>query len=166
MGRVLAAALIVMAVLASASRALAEDIYKWTDEQGRTHYSNRGASSGNDSSAALAEPGGQGWESILEKHQGTADFQEKSEAAINSLELQMMRRKRDRTQAQEQLEATQAGIVRASSTNPTDLPNLRAREATQITELRRIDAEIMTMEMNIARIRAFRTADKDQRSTR
>ena len=151
------------AVLLVAGATLAGDIYKWTDEQGRTHYSNRDAGSKNDNAAPDDGGGGQGWESVLEKQQGRQDFQDQSEAAINSLEMQVLRRKRERSDAQAELEATQTSIGRAM---PGDLPALRAREATQIGNLRRIDVEIMTMQNNIARIRALRTVDRDQRSTR
>jgi Domain of unknown function (DUF4124) len=142
---------------------LGGDIYKWTDEQGRVHFSNRGESTANDNTPAQSDGGGQGWESVLEKQQGHPDFQAQSEAAINSLEMQVGRRKRERMEAQEQLEATQTSIGRAT---PTELPALRAREAMQISNLRRIDMEIMTMQTNIARIRAMRSADQDQRSAR
>ena len=150
------------AVLLVAGATLAGDIYKWTDEQGRVHYSNRDAGSKNDN-AAPDDGGGQGWESVLEKQQGRQDFQDQSEAAINSLEMQVLRRKRERSDAQAELEATQTSIGRAM---PGDLPALRAREATQIGNLRRIDVDIMTIESNIARLRAMRSADRDQRSTR
>jgi len=164
MARFSVAPLAAGAVLLLAGATLAGDIYKWTDEQGRVHYSNRDSAAKNDN----APPddgggGGQGWESVLEKQQGREDFQDKSEAAINSLEVQVLRRKRERGDAQAELEATQTSIGRAM---PGDLPALRAREASQIGNLRRIDVEIMTIESNIARIRAMRSADRDQRSTR
>jgi hypothetical protein len=164
MARALAALAIVLG-LATASRGHAGDIYQWTDEQGRVHYSNHGGTSPGDSSAP-SEPADQGWESVLEKRQGREDFQEKAEAAINSLELQMIRKKRDRGQAQEALEATQANIVRAQASTAADLPMLKAREATQITNLRKLDAEIGAIEMGIAKIRALKAAEKEQRSSR
>jgi hypothetical protein len=103
---------------------------------------------------------------VLEKQKGSENFQEKAEAAINSLQLQVTRKKRDRTLAQEQLEATQASIVRAQSTNTAELPALRAREATQITNLRRIESEINSMELNGAKLRALKAAENEQRSGR
>ena len=155
--------------LAGASRALAEDIYKWTDPQGRLHYSNRGGTPSNESSTGSeSESTEQGWESVLEKQKGVSgeNLQDKAEAAINSLELQVTRKKRDRAQAQEVLEAIQASIVRAQGSNGPDLPMLRAREATQITNLRRIEGEINSMELNAAKIRALKAAEKEQRSDR
>jgi hypothetical protein len=152
--------------LTGATPGLAEDIFKWTDEQGRTHYSNRGGTPADDSSPRDGASGEQGWESVLEKQKGTENFQEKAEAAINSLQLQVTRKKRDRTLAQEQLEATQASIVRAQSTNTAELPALRAREATQITNLRRIELEINSMELNGAKLRALKAAENEQRSGR
>ncbi len=112
----------------------AQGIYTWKDDQGRTHYSNHGGSTGNDSAGVGSGTGEQGWESVLEKQKGTADFQEKAEAAINDLQLQIIRKKRDRAQAQEALEATQASIVRSQSAGGADVPMLRAREATQTND--------------------------------
>ena len=155
--------------LAGGTRALPEDIYKWTDQQGRVHYSNRGGTPSNESSSGGdGDSADQGWESVLEKQQGlgSENLQDKAEAAINSLELQVIRKKRDRGQAQEVLEAIQASIVRAQSSNGPDLPMLRAREATQIGNLRRIEAEINSMELNAAKIRALKAAEKEQRSAR
>ena len=56
--------------------------------------------------------------------------------------------------------------MRAQSSNGPDLPMLRAREATQIGNLRRIEAEINSMELNAAKIRALKAAEKEQRSAR
>jgi uncharacterized protein DUF4124 len=152
--------------LALAGAVDAEDVYKWTDDQGHLHYSNRGSTPSGDSSSDTA-PANQGWESVLEKQRSAEDFQEKAEAAINNLELQVIRKKRDRDHAQEALEATQASIVRAgTSSSATELPMLKAREATQITDLRRLDAEISSMETGMAKIRALKAAEKEQRSGR
>jgi hypothetical protein len=159
-----AASLIALA-LAGAGRVYPEDVYKWTDEQGHLHYSNRGGTSSPESSATT-ERADQGWESVLEKQPGGQDLQEKAEAAINNLELQVIRKKRDRGQAQEVLEATQANIVRAQASSSAELPMLKAREATQITDLRKLDAEISAKEMAIAKIRALKAAEKEQRSGR
>ena len=96
--------------LAGGTRALPEDIYKWTDQQGRAHYSNRGGTPSDESSSGSdADSAEQGWESVLEKQKGmgSENLQDKAEAAINSLELQVIRKKRDRGQAQEVLEAIQ-----------------------------------------------------------
>jgi Domain of unknown function (DUF4124) len=157
------AALLIALALVGAT--YAEDIYRWTDERGHLHYSNRGGTSSEDSSSAT-EPANQGWESVLEKQRSAEDFQEKAEAAINNLELQVIRKKRDRDHAQESLEATQANIVRAQASSATELPSLKAREATQITDLRKLDAEIGSMETGIAKIRALKTAEKEQRTGR
>jgi len=154
-------------LLYSAGVASPQDIYKWTDSQGQTHYSNHGGTPGNDSAAAPRESGTgeQGWESVLEKQKGTGNFQDKAEAVINDLQLQLIRKKRDRAQAREALETTQASIVRSQSTGGADVPMLRAREATQITDLRKLDAEIAAMEASVAKLRALKTAEQEQRST-
>ena len=150
--------------LVLAGRAYAQDIYKWMDDQGHVHYSNRGGTLPDDSSSEVP-PANQGWESVLEKQRGAEDFQDKAEAAINNLQLQITRKKRDRDHAQEALEATQASIVRASVRPPApELPTLKAREATQITDLRKLDVEISAMEAGIAKIRALKAAEKEQRS--
>jgi hypothetical protein len=159
------AALLIALALAGAGRVYAEEIHRWTDDQGHLHYSNRGATSSPESSAA-AEHADQGWESVLEKQRGGEDLQEKAEAAINNLELQVIRKKRDRDHAQEVLEATQANVVRAEALRATDLPTLKAREATQITDLRKLGAEISAMEVAIAKLRALKAAEKEQRSGR
>ena len=148
-----------------ASRSSAADIYKWTDEQGRVHYSNHGGSPSGDTSSP-SDSTEQGWESVLEKQHGGEELQEKAEAAINGIELQLIRKKRDRGQAQEALEGTQASIVRAQASSSAELPTLKAREATQISELRKLDMEINSMEMSIAKIRALKAAEKEQRSGR
>jgi hypothetical protein len=153
--------------LGSVGLAHAQDIYKWTDNQGQTHYSNHGGTPGGDSTGAGAGSGSgeQGWESVLEKQKGTSNFQDKAEAVINDLQLQLIRKKRDRAQAQEALETTQASIVRSQSSGGVDLPMLRAREATQITDLRKLAGEIAAMEMSVAKLRALKTAEQEQRST-
>lgn len=138
----------------------AEDIYKWTDEQGRVHYSNRGGE------GAQAEPsdtpaGGEGWESALERKRGTEEFTAASDSAINSLQARMIRRKRERGRAQETLEAIQADIVRAQASNPNAVPELRARETTQLGEVRKLDVEIANVESQIARLRAFKALGRD-----
>src|SRR5439155_11173811 len=133
--------------------AYAQDIYKWTDAQGQIHYSNRGGTLSDDSSSQTP-PGNQGWESVLEKQRSAEDFQDKAEAAINNLQLQVIRKRRDRDHAREALEATQANIVRAGAApGTTELPTLKAREATQITDVRKLYAEISSMETGMAKIR-------------
>jgi hypothetical protein len=151
--------------LGCAGFAGAQDIYKWTDGQGRAHYSNHGGSPESDSASPGADGGQQGWESVLEKQKGTGNFQDKAEAVINDLQLQMIRKKRDRAQAQEALEATQAAIVRSQSAGAADLPTLRAREATQIGDLKKLDGDIAAMELSVAKLRALKTAEQEQRST-
>lgn len=146
--------------------ASAEDVYTWTDEQGHTHYSNRGGVPSSDAAASPGSNGGEaGWESVLERKQGGADLQEKAEAAINSLELERVRKKRDREHAREDLEAVQANLARAQWANPSEVPTLRAREASKITELRRIDMEIGLLQQRIAKLRALKSVEKEQRST-
>lgn len=142
----------------------AEDIYTWTDERGGTHYSNRGGTPSRDAASPGTGDSEVGWESVLDRQKGGPDFQEKTEAAINSLQMERLRKKRDREHAQEELEATRASIVRAQSMNPPEIPTLRAREATQITELRRIDVEIGLLEQRIVQLRALKSVEKDQRS--
>ena len=144
--------------------ASAGDIYEWTDDQGHPHYSNRGGTGG--SEAGSGGDVDEGWESALERKQGGEDLQGKAEAAINSLELQVTRRKRDRERAQEDLEATQANIVRAQGSKPADVPALRAREATQLTDLRKIDLDLSALDLRIARLRALKAASQEQKSAR
>ena len=163
--RIVVTAWIAALALGSAALAHAQDIYKWTDNQGRSHYSNHGGSPGDSSTGAGSDSGEQGWESVLEKQKGTGNFQEKAEAVINDLQLQLIRKKRDRAQAQEALETTQTSIVRSQSAGGADVPMLRAREATQITDLRRLNAEINAMEVSVAKLRALKTAEQEQRST-
>jgi uncharacterized protein DUF4124 len=139
----------------------AEDIYKWTDDQGRVHYSNRGSGASADSASGETSSGGQGWESVLERQKGTEDFQEKADATINNLELKMTRKKRERTRALDELQATQAEITRATNPRPTDLPALKEREATQIGELRKLDFELGAMQTDIAKIRAMKAVEKE-----
>jgi hypothetical protein len=160
------AALVIGLGLAGAGQGYSQDIYKWTDGQGQVHYSNHGGSPSDGDSSPPTQSSDQGWESALEKQQGRDDFQEKAEAAINSLELQMIRKKRDREHASEALEATQADIVRAQASRSTELPTLKAREATQITDLRKLDAEIGAIQVGIAKIRVLKAAEKEQRSSR
>jgi hypothetical protein len=154
--------LLTIAVAGSLS---AGDIYQWTDEEGHPHYSNRGGNGGGDSSGG---GGGteEGWESALERKQGGEDLQEKAEAAINGLELQMTRRKREREHAQEELEATQASIIRAQGSSPAEIPALRVRETTQLTELRKMDLELASIELRIARLRALKAASQEQKPAR
>jgi hypothetical protein len=151
--------------LGSVGLAHGQDIYKWTDNQGQTHYSNHGGAAGDNSAGTGSGSGEQGWESVLEKQKGAGNFQDKAEAMINDLQMQLIRKKRDRAQAQEALETTQASIVRSQSAGGADVPMLRAREATQITDLRKLDGEIAAMEVSVAKLRALKTAEQEQRST-
>jgi hypothetical protein len=151
--------------LGTVGLAHAQDIYKWTDNQGQTHYSNHGGAAGESSPGTGSGSGERGWESVLEKQKGAGNFQDKAEAVINDLQLQLIRKKRDRAQAQEALEATQAAIVRSQSAGGADVPMLRAREATQIAGLRKLDGEMAAMETSVAKLRALKTAEQEQRST-
>jgi hypothetical protein len=163
--KIVVATWIAMLALSGAELARAQDIYKWTDNQGQTHYSNHGGTPGDNSASIGSGSGEQGWESVLEKQKGAGNFQDKAEAVINDLQLQLIRKKRDRAQAQEALETTQASIVRSQSMGGADVPMLRAREATQITVLRKLDAEIAAMDASVAKLRALKTAEQEQRST-
>jgi len=167
--KIVVAAWVGALALGSAGLARAQDIYKWTDNQGRTHYSNHGGASGTDSAGAgegaASDSGEQGWESVLEKQKGTGNFQDKAETVINDLQLQLIRKKRDREQARDALEATQASIVRSQAAGGADVPMLRAREATQIADLKKLDGDIGAMEASVAKLRALKTAEQEQRST-
>lgn len=139
----------------------AEDIYKWTDDQGRVHYSNRGGGEGQ-SQPSDAPLGDEGWESALERKRGTEEFTAAADSAINSLQARMIRRKRERSRAQEALDATQADILRSQTSNPSAVPELRLRESKQIAEVRRLEAEISAIETQIARLRTMKAIGKEQ----
>lgn len=145
--------------------ARAEGIYTWTDERGGVHYSNRGALSGDAVPRPGADGGEAGWESVLERKQGGPEAAAQAEAAINSMQVARLRKKREREHAREELEATQARITRAQSLSPAELPALKAREAAQAAELRRLDTELGLLDQGIAQLRARKSAEaaKDQR---
>lgn len=161
MGRDRKLALVLGLLSLGVASAPAEDIYKWTDEQGRVHYSNRG---GQSSPSLPEEPSStdEGWESTLERKRGTEEFAAAADSAINSLQARMIKKKRDRSRAQTDLEATQAEIVRAQSTNPNGVPELRVREANQLNELRKIDAETSAIEIQIGKVRLLKAMGKEQ----
>lgn len=149
----------------AASPAAAQGIVRWLDAQGRPHYSNRGGAGASDSGGVSGAQGGeQGWESVLERREGEAELGERAEAAINSLELQVTRKNRERAHAEEDLETTRAGIVRALASRSPELPTLKAREATEITALRKLDLEIGLLKLRIAKLRALKEAERQRRT--
>jgi hypothetical protein len=153
--------LLTLGVAIGARGVSADDIYKWTDEQGRVHYSNRGGSSAPED--VPPEPSGEeGWESALERKRGTDEFNAAADSAINSLQARMIRTKRERGRAQQALESIQAEIVRAQGVDPNSVPELRAREVTQLGEIRKIDAEIAAVELQVAKLRAAKAVGREQ----
>jgi hypothetical protein len=149
----------------AAVSAAAQGIVRSQDAQGHPYYSNRSGDGASQSAPAPRVEGDeQGWESVLERRQGQADAEERAEAAINSLELQVTRKKREREHAQEELEATQADLVRALQARSSELPTLKARETTQATALRKIDIELGLMKLQIAKLRALKEAERQRQS--
>jgi hypothetical protein len=154
--------LVAFAVAAGAAApALADDVYKWTDESGRVHFSNRPQNDAGDHDEAPAADG-EGWESVLERQQGSEEIAAQAESAINTLQMQKIRRSRDRDRQAADLEALRVDIGRAQNTSPNSVPDLRAREATQVAELNRIENDLRDIDMKIARYRALKQAGKDQ----
>lgn len=151
---------IVLVIALGGAPALAGDIYKWTDDQGRVHYSNRGGGKEPEANDAVSGPssGDEGWESLLERKRGGEQLTEAADNAINSLQARMVKRRREREQAQAELEATQAAIVRAQATGAPELPELRAREVSQIVAVRKIEAEMSGIDTEIAKLRAIKAA--------
>lgn len=137
----------------------AEDIYKWTDGQGRVHYSNKGTESPTDSGSNGSALGGEGWESVLERQQGAENRQQQADAAINALELQRTRKRRDMSQLLDDLQATQAEISRAK--DPDSMPALKAREETQTAEARRLAGELGAIEQDLVKLRTIKAGGKD-----
>jgi hypothetical protein len=147
---------LVLAVFA-ASVAAAEEIQKWVDKDGRPHFSNRGEAS------APTAPSGEGWESVLERQQGADEFSQRVETAINSLQADRLRKKRERDRANETLEDTQSDIVRVQATqNPTRLPELRAREAQQVAEVGKLSGELAQIDANLERLKAMKSMGREQ----
>ncbi|MGH7899951.1 MAG: DUF4124 domain-containing protein [Candidatus Binatia bacterium] len=128
----------------------AEEFYKWTDAEGRVHYSNRGSTA-----EPAMRPDGEGWESVLEQRGEAGEFRERADAVINGLQLRMTRKHRDRDRAEADLLATQTEIQRTTGASP-ELATLRSREARQIAELRKLDVELGEIEIGIARARALK----------
>jgi hypothetical protein len=140
----------------------AEEITKWTDAQGRVHYSNRGGPAGAETRHEDSSSGERGWESVLERNRGAREVGERAETAINSLLLQVTRKKRERARALGELEVTQTEIARSDArTAPVDLPALRDRELAQATAVQKIDLEIAALHMQIAKLRAVKAVGAD-----
>lgn len=140
----------------------ADEITRWTDEKGRVHYSNRGGPPGAETRHEESSSGERGWESVLERNRGAREIGERAESAINSLLLQVTRKKRERARAFGELESTRAEIARADArTAPVDLPALRERELAQATAVQKIDLEIAALQMQIAKLRAVKAVGAD-----
>ncbi|MGH7856601.1 MAG: DUF4124 domain-containing protein [Candidatus Binatia bacterium] len=151
----------VAVLLLAASAAGAEQIYKWVDEEGRAHFSNRGS----EPPAAPPPPPsmGEGWESVLERQEGADEFSRRAEAVINSLNADRLRKRRERDRASATLQSTQSEIVRTQgSSDPTRLPELRAREVKEVSEVRRLEMELAEIDANIDKVKAIKAMGKEQ----
>ena len=149
----------------------AGDFYKWTDDEGQVHYSNRSGSSPQPPKSGSGAGGGDS-ESGLEAEKGSGAFQQKVDAAINTLELKLARKQREWNRAQEALQATQAELSTQTEAaqkkgpllDASDLTPLHAREAAQAAEVSRLDAELSAIRADIAKIRAMKAVDKSSSS--
>ncbi|MGH7819156.1 MAG: DUF4124 domain-containing protein, partial [Candidatus Binatia bacterium] len=140
-----------IALLLAAPAAPADEMYKWTDEQGRVHYSNR---RGDGAEPPPPAPSGDGWESVLERQEGADEFSRRAEAMINGLNADRLRKKRERDRASADLQSTQAEIVSVQGRDPTRLPELRARESKEIGQLQRLETELARIDANIEKVKA------------
>lgn len=157
--RLIAVRLLILAILLAAPGFALDDVYKWTDEQGRTHYSNRGGKQADEDDQALPPSNGEeGWESVLERKKGADDIATAAETQINSLQLKLIRRKRERDRMRGDLQNVQADIGRAQSTNAAALPELRSREQSLLFDLRKAEVEIAEIDTQIAKLKVLKAA--------
>lgn len=147
----------------------AEEIYKWTDAEGRVHYSNRGSAAAPEVPTPQPTPGGEGWESALDEQKGTDEFRQKVDAAVNSLELKLARKKRELSRAQSDLQGTQAEMTAETDKARQErrLPDLSAAQAREVVlqgDIHNLDSEVAAIRADIAKIRAMKSVGKDSRS--
>jgi hypothetical protein len=147
--------------LAAATPVPADEIYKWTDRNGKVHFSNRAPQDATEHEKrempSTVEPG-EGWESTLERKQGAEKLVGAADRAINSLQAQIIRQRRERTRLEPDLGQTQAAIVRARQTNPPAEADLRVREAAQLRRIAEIDGTIAEAEAQIDKLRVMKAA--------
>lgn len=139
------------------------EIYKWVDEEGRVHYSNRSAD-GEEPAERAPSPssGGEGWESVIERRQGSDDVSRRADRAINSLIVDRRQKKRERDRAYDALEKTRKEITRARRFEPARLPDLSSREREQLLDVRRIEMELSRIDAGIAKARAVKKMGREQ----
>jgi hypothetical protein len=147
-------------VLALAAPGGADEIFKWTDENGRVHFSSQPPADGRESEKRTL-PGGPaagGWEGSIDGTRRSEQLGEATESAINSLQLELRRRKRARDDLQERYDAVAAelALALAQRTPPEGLPALRAREQGALRKLQTANAEIQGIELEIGRLRAIK----------
>ncbi|MEA2627173.1 MAG: hypothetical protein QOD06_3218 [Candidatus Binatota bacterium] len=157
-----APALLALAIaLATAAHLRADEIFKWTDRDGKVHFSNRAPQDATEHEKrempSTVEPG-EGWESTLERKQGAEKLVGAADRAINSLQAQIIRQRRERTRIEPELRDTQAAIVRARQANPPAEADLRVREAAQLRRIGEIDAAIAQAEAQIDKLRVMKAA--------
>lgn len=146
--------------LALAAPVAADEVYKWTDESGRVHFSSQPPPDGRESEKRTLPGGaaGGGWEGSIEGTRKSEQLGEATESAINSLQLELRRRKRTRNELQEQYDtvAAELALALAQRTPPAGLPALRAREQGALRKLQTAQGEIQRIEIEIGRLRAIK----------
>lgn len=149
-----------MLVAAIAGAAAGDEIYKWTDAEGRVHFSSQPPPDGREAEKRSL-PGGPasgGWEGSLEGERKSEELGRATESAINALQLELRRRTRTRDRLQTEYDGVAAELQLALSqrTPPAGLPELRAREQGALRRLQQVNAEIQRIETEIGRLRAIK----------
>jgi len=151
---------VLVAVLAGS--AVADEIYRWVDEDGRVHFSNRSTDpppAGADTPSAS----GEGWESMLERQEGIDEFSRRADAAANSLNVDLRRRKRERDRARDDLETIQREITRRQELrDAAGAYALRTEEAEAVSKLRQLENEVARTEAAIERVKAIKAMGREQ----
>lgn len=154
-------ALALIGVLAvAAGPALAGEIYRWVDEDGRVHYSNRNPEA---APAEEAPPSGEGWESVLERQEGTDEFSRRADVLLNSLNVDLRRARRERDRAREDLEAVRDEIDRLQGLRDArGALDLRPKEADAFAKLQRLHNDVARIEANIERIKEIKAMGRER----
>lgn len=141
----------------------AAEIHKWVDENGRVHFSNRAPDSSTTAVEAPPSGPGEGWESVLERREGTDEFSERADAVLNGLTLDLRRKKRERDRAREEVERIRSEMVRHQELrNPAAAYALQPAEVEHRNALQQLELDVARLEASIERVKAIKAMGREQ----
>jgi hypothetical protein len=135
----------------------AEDVYRWTDADGRIHFSSSPPADGSTpKKLALPDGSSEGWEGDLDRERKREAFEGAADSSINALQTEITRRRRARDVLRSELEGARRELGAVDTSRASEASALRARVESLVVDFERAERDLANAEAELRRLRRLK----------